>query len=307
MSRICVTISHKLIIVYDENMDAESNLNAAPSSALVAALRRLLRPLVRIMLTQGITYPFISDLLKSVFVEVADKEFRLGGRHQTDSRISLLTGVHRKDVKRLRNSTYDDGSVPSAISLGATLVARWVGTPEYLDAQGRPEPLARLASDGGTRSFESLIASVSKDIRSRVVLDEWLRLGVVRIDEQDCVCLNTDAFVPEKGFDEKVYYFGANIHDHLAACAHNLMGKKPPLLERCVYYDQLSAASVQELANLSKELGNQALQKINRRAMELQRQDENHAEADQRMNFGVYFYSASTETDSAEEGQNGQR
>ena len=288
-------------------MDTESTLNAAPSSPLVAALRRLLHPLVRVMLAQGITYPFISDLLKSVFVEVANKEFQLGVRQQSDSRISLLTGVHRKDVKRLRYSTYDDDAVPSTISLGVALVARWVGTPEYLDAQGRPAPLSRMASDGGAHSFESLIASVSKDIRSRVVLDEWLRLGVVRIDEQDCVCLNTDAFVPEKGFDEKVYYFGANIHDHLAACAHNLMGEKPPMLERCVYYDQLSAASVQELANFSKELGNQALQKINRRAMELQRHDENHSEADQRMNFGVYFYSANTETDSATAGKNDQR
>lgn len=289
------------------NMDTESNLNAAPSSALVAAFRRLLRPLVRIMLTQGITYPFICDLLKGVFVEVTDKEFQLGGRHQTDSRISLLSGVHRKDVKRLRNSTYDDDSVPSAISLGATLVARWVGTPEYLDVQGKPKPLARLASDGGTCSFESLITSVSKDIRSRVVLDEWLRLGIVRIDEQDRVCLNTDAFVPKKGFDEKAYYFGANIHDHLAACAHNLMGIEPPLLERIVYYDQLNAASVQELASLSKELGNQALQKINRRAIVLQRQDANHTGADQRMSFGVYYYNASTGTDPVAEGKNGQQ
>lgn len=284
-------------------MNTESTLNAAPSLALVAAVRRVLRPLVRIMIAQGITYPFVSDLLKGVFVEVADKEFQLGDRHQTDSRISLLSGVHRKDVKRLRDSPYDDNFVPSAISLGATLVARWVGTPEYLDAQGKPKPLARLASDGGTCSFESLIASISKDIRSRVVLDEWLRLGVVRIDEQDCVCLNTDAFVPKKGFDEKAYYFGANIHDHLSACAHNLMGIEPPLLERIVYYDQLNTASVQELANLSRELGNQALQKINRRAIVLQRQDANHAGADQRMSFGVYFYSAST----GSEGENGQQ
>lgn len=307
MSRICVTISHKLIIMHGEKMDTGSNLDAPRSSALIAALRRLLRPLARIMLAQGITYTFISDLLKGVFVEVADKEFQLGARQQTDSRISLLTGVHRKDVKRLRNSTYDDESAPSAISLGAALVARWVATPEYLDKRGKPLPLARLASEGGAQSFESLIASVSKDIRSRVVLDEWLRLGVVYMDEQDRVCLNTDAFIPEKGYDEKVYYFGTNIHDHLAACAHNLMGSKPPFLERCVYYDQLSAESVQELAELSRELGNQALQKINSRAMELQKHDKKNADANQRMNFGVYFYNASTEAETAAEKKDGQR
>lgn len=290
-----------------QHMNNESNLNATLSTALVTALRRLLRPLVRIMLARGITYPFFSDLLKGVFVEVADKEFQLDGRNQTDSRISLLSGVHRKDVKRLRNSTYGDDTVPSVISFGAALVARWVGTPEYLDTLGKPRPLTRLASESGACSFENLITSVSKDIRSRVVLDEWLRLGVVHIDEQDCVCLNTDAFIPNKGFDEKAYFFGANIHDHLAACAHNLMDIEPPFLDRIVYYDQLSTESVQELAGLSRELGNQALQKINQRAIALQSQDASHAGADQRMSFGVYFYSANTEANSTAEDKNGQQ
>ena len=256
------------------------------------------------MLNQGITYPFLSELLKGLFVEVADKEFQLGNRPQTDSRVSLLTGVHRKDVRRLRESPYNDEAVPAAISFGATLVARWVGGPEYLDNEGNPKPLPRLASDGGTYSFEGLVASVSKDIRSRAILDEWLRLGIAHIDETDCVRLNTDAFIPEKGFDEKVYYLGSNIHDHLAACAHNLAGNKPPMLERSVYYDQLDAASVEELAALSRELGMQALKKINRRAMELQRKNAGQSDANQRMNFGVYFYNTPAETNQEAENKN---
>ena len=67
-------------------------------------------------------------------------------------------------------------------------------------------------------SFETLVASVNTDIRPRAVLDEWLRLGVVQIDDSDQVCLVVDAFVPEKGLDEKAFLFGQNIHDHLAAC-----------------------------------------------------------------------------------------
>ena len=184
-----------------------SNLGT-PASSLVAALTRLLRPLVKLLLNHGITYPFLADLLKSVYVEVADKEFPVEGKKQTDSRVSLLTGMHRKDVKRLLHVEKRKDSVPAAVSLGAQLVARWTGLAEYLDEQGRPRPLPRLASDGGPLSFEGLVESVSKDMRSRVVLDEWLRLGVARIDEEDRVCLNVEAFIPERGFDEKAYYFG---------------------------------------------------------------------------------------------------
>ena len=74
-----------------------------PSPALVRALRKLLRPLVRLMLAHGITYPYLSDLLKGLFVEVAEQDFRLDAKAPTDSRVSLVSGVHRKDVARLRS------------------------------------------------------------------------------------------------------------------------------------------------------------------------------------------------------------
>ena len=65
----------------------------APRPSVVSALRRLLRPIVRLLLSNAITYPYLSDLLKLIFVETAEKEFGLGVRRLTDSRITLLTGV----------------------------------------------------------------------------------------------------------------------------------------------------------------------------------------------------------------------
>lgn len=274
-----------------------SSPSVGPSTALIAALRRLLKPLVRLLVNSGITYPYLTNLLKSLFVEVAERDFRLSGRNPSDSRINLLTGVHRKDVKRLRAEQHAADDIPANISLGAQLVARWTGIAQYLDDEGQPKPLPRLASDGGPMSFESLVASVNTDIRSRVVLDEWLRLNVAHIDELDRVCLNVNAFVPEKGYDEKAYYFGRNVHDHIAAGAHNLDGARPPFLERSVYYDRLSADSIQELEVLSRKLGMEALQTINRRALELQAADRQREQKRQRMNFGVYFYSEPEEQD----------
>ena len=103
------------------------------------------------------------------------------------------------------------------------------------------------------------------------------------------------AFVPEHGFDEKTYFLGRNLHDHIAATGHNLSDDGAPMLERAVYYARLRAESVAELEALSNELGMDALQRINRRARELQLADEEHADARQRMSFGVYFYRAAIE------------
>lgn len=272
-------------------MDEIIPIGPTPPPALVRALQRLLRPLVRLLLAHGITYPYLANLLKSVFVDVAAHTFRLPGKAQTDSRISLLTGVHRKDVKRLAHEPRAADTVPPAVSLGAELVARWSVSPEYQDADGRPRPLARFAADDPAVSFESLVAGVNKDIRPRAVLDEWLHLGIVRLEQDGRVYLNTDAFVPRHGFDEKAFYFGQNVHDHLAATAQNLMQNDAPFLERSVYYENLSPASVAKLAELSKTLGMQTLQAVNREARKLARADADVVGAKQRINFGIYFFS----------------
>jgi len=276
-------------------MPSPETPSASPSPTLVLALRRVLRPLVRLMLARGVTFPFLAELLKTLFVEVADADFRIGDKASTDSRINLMTGVHRKDVSRLRQALQSpDDSAPSVVSLGAQLVAIWLGTPRYLDGAGRPLPLPRFASEGGELSFESLVASVNSDIRSRVVLDEWLRLGVVRIDDERRVCLNAEAFVPAEGFEEKAFYFGHNLHDHCAAAAHNLLGEQPPFLERSVHYDALSPESIHLLAAQSEEMGMQALLAINKSALAAEEADIGDNSPRQRMTFGIYFYSTET-------------
>lgn len=267
-------------------------ISAQESPRLVlAALRHILRPMVRLLLSHGITYTVFCDMLKSIYIKVADEEFQLADKAQTDSRISLLTGIHRREVNRLRNETVLEISLPHNASMSALLLATWSGDQEYLDREGMPIPLQRLASKGGSKSFESLVQSISKDFRARVVLDEWLRQGIVRLDGDDNVHLIADAFAQPQDMEEKVFYFGQNIRDHLAATVHNLSGGAPPYLERCVFYDRLSAASVKELADYSRTVGMKALHAVNKRAADLQKRDKRLPDALYRANFGIYQFS----------------
>lgn len=265
-----------------------------PPRSLMAAVRRLLRPLVKLLLHYSVQYPALTHLLKQTYVEVATA-MPVDGKTQTDSRVSLLTGIHRLDVKRLRNEIVSGNEgPPMSVSLGAQIVARWTAHAEYLDNKGRPLPLHRLASAGGLMSFESLVRSVSKDIRPRVVLDEWLRLGVAQIDNLDRVILVTDAFAPSHGQDEKLFYLGKNMHDHLDACAHNLTRPDaPPLLERSVYYDHLSKDSTLMLSAYARQLSSQVMQAFSQKAMELQERDHLDANARYRVAYGQYFNQAS--------------
>lgn len=266
-----------------------------PPLVLVRALRRILQPLVRLMLASGITYPFLAELLKGVFVEVAQKDFRLDDKPSSDSRITLLTGVHRKDVRRLREAAVDGApALPEPMSFGAQLVATWLAQAAFVDSNGQARPLPRLPH-AGEASFEDLVSSQSKDIRARVVLDEWLRLGVVRLDEADRVVLNTEAFVPQAGLDEKLYFFAHNLHDHVAAAAANLSGSAPPWLERCVFYDALSAQSVDALHAQARRMGSDLLKGLSSSAQAMEEQNAQKPEPQQRFTCGVYFYSEPAE------------
>lgn len=266
--------------------------------ALMAAMRRLLRPLVRLAMRGGITFPALSDLLKGLFIELAERDGAEGDGPATDSRVSMLTGIHRKYVKRLREEASARSaafSMPRGLSMGARIAALWNSLPEYLDADGVPRPLPRQPASPGEPSFDGLVASLSKDIRARVVLDEFLRLGVARLDDRGCVHLLHSAFVPVEGIEQRAYYLGRNIHDHLAAVTHNLEGAGRPFPERCVHYENLSQEACESLLVLAEKNGMKALRTVNER-VQAGGATALPGEPQWQMNFGMYFYMAPAET-----------
>lgn len=268
--------------------EASGPTSSTPGQAVLVALRRVLSPLVRFLIARSIPFSVATEVLRSLYVEIAEDDFCVDGKKQTDSRVHLLTGVHRKDVRRLREARHAPGLAPRKASLTSVLIARWTTFDEYRDENGRPQPLARAAEHGS--SFDSLVRSVSTDIRPRVVLDEWLRLGIARVDEEDRVHLSVEAFVPPKDSEEILHFFGRNSHDHIAAAVHNVLGQGDPLFERAAAYDQLTPDSVAQLRRVAGEKGMDALRDVNRRAMKLQRRDAGKADATHRMSFGAYFF-----------------
>lgn len=272
-------------------------MQLAPPPSLISALQRVMRPLVRLMLRKGITYTYFADMLKGIFVDIADAEFKLDGKDQSDSRISLLTGVHRKDVRRLRHEPQPPaGDLPELISLGAQLVSTWISQAPFCKSDGTPQPLARLGSAGGELSFDNLVACVSKDIRARVVLDEWLRIGIARLDADDTVHLCANAFVPRDGFDEKAAYFAHNVHDHACAAVHNLTAEGVPFFERSVHYDALSSGSVAQLREHTSRGGMELLLALNQMAADLERSDATTPLPRQRITVGIYFFTEHSST-----------
>jgi len=258
------------------------------AARLQQPIARLLRPLVRLFIRCGTTYPALCDLLRELYVNVAVHDFALPDKEQTDSRISLLTGIHRKEVRRLRGAGAPVRLVPASVSRTTQIVARWLAASHFADESGAPAPLRRSGDEGDGPTFESLVEEVTRDLRPRAVLDEWLDRKIVAIDKDGKIALTEAAIAPRKGDERQLYYFGRNLHDHIAAAVANISADAPPFMERSVHYEGLSEELARRLEALSREVAQAALLTANREAEKAHRQDEG---GDWRWNFGVYVYS----------------
>lgn len=273
---------------------AKGGVPARASPGLDRAVRHLLRPLVRLLVERGVRYPELADILKDIYFQVAMESLAEEGE-ATTSRISLGTGLHRKDVKRMREADPGEG-VGRRTTLASEVFTRWVSDRRFLDERKRPRPLPRLASVGGTRSFEALAESVSRDVRPKALLDELTRLGLVEVDGEDRVVLDRKAFVPKPDSEEMHFYFGENVHDHLAASVHNLLGLDPMMLEQAIFGGDLSRESVDEIARLVRASWDGIMRDIVPKATELDARDARDGKTDHRMRFGLYFYAEPKKT-----------
>lgn len=233
---------------------------------LLRAAARIFRPVVRLLIARGVTFPRLAERLRALFVTVAAEEFSIDGRRLTDSRLSLLTGLQRREVKALR---LEEKAPAAGAGPLARVLARWGGDEDFLDPSGRPRPLSRMGEPAP--GFDALVARISQDIHPRTVLDELLRLGLVTL-EGDLVAPAAEAFLPARDEAALLGYFGANLGDHAEAAAANVLAapEPGPFFERAVHYNRLDPAALEELDALARSLGARALAELNARALALQ-------------------------------------
>jgi hypothetical protein len=270
-------------------------MNAPGDGGLaLARVLHVLRPLVRLLVHHGITYPALAAALKRVFLDEAQRELQRRGMATTDSALTLLSGVHRRDVRTL---TREPGSALAAAaareapapSLAAEVVGRWMHERRWLDRAGHPRRLPRGAGERG--SFDDLVESVSRDVRPRAVLDELARLGVAE-ETPEGVRLLAEGFAPRRGLEAMSALFAANVHDHAAAAVANLRGEAN-FLEQAVFVDELGEDSVRQLSQTATAAWKVAMREVMGQAQQRFDADQTRPQAErrQRARFGVYFYS----------------
>jgi hypothetical protein len=269
--------------------ETSSPTSSSRAGIVMRGVLKMFRPAARLLLRHGVTYPAFASALKRVFLEAAQAELASRGMAATDSALTLMSGVHRRDVRQLtRGAAPRAAAQGEAFGLATQVVARWLHDPAFAGEGGTRRALPRT----GDTSFDALVSAVSRDVRPRAVLDELKRLGVVDEDES-AVALRAEGFAPRAGFEEMAWLFADNLHDHLAAAAANLQGERN-FLEQSVFVDELTEASAASLHRVSTRAWKQAFATVMAEAQRRFDEDAAHAapaQRDRRARFGVYFYS----------------
>ena len=155
-------------------------MKKAAADILLEQSGALLLPWIQALVRHGVTYPQLAAQLKEVFFDAAVGELQAAGQRQTDSALSVLSGLHRKDVREFSSATPRPAA--ATVPLSSQIVTRWLSDPRYRDKRNKPRDLLR---NGSADSFEALAMSVSTDVHPRTALEELIRLGALPDREGD--------------------------------------------------------------------------------------------------------------------------
>ncbi|MFW2150865.1 DUF6502 family protein [Acinetobacter gyllenbergii] len=242
----------------------------------------MMQHIARWLIHSGVGYTDFVVALKPIFYEQALLELDRIKQNKTDSAVSLLSGLHRKDVSSFRQQANQTATeTPNfAISVPARVIARWIA----LDLP------TQIPVSGEENSFEALVKHISTEKHPRSILFELQRLGVVVQIDQD-VMLQQHSFTPDNQMQESKALFSANLSDHLAAGIDNFISEKPfTHLEQAVHAEKLTAQSVEALRELSIELWQDMAKQLLNAAIHHCDQDQEKDDAHYQFRFGVYQY-----------------
>ena len=196
------------------------------------ALGRLLEPIVLLLLRSGITWREFADLAKVKFVQVATDEFGIRGRPTNASRVAIITGIDRRDVRKLRlaaaeQPVFDLGfmSKPTQVLDG------WFHDPDFRAASGEPHDLQVSEGDD---SFAALVRRYVPGIPHVAMIKELRGVGAIEELPDGRLRALKRNYIPRELTDNQIRLWGSVLEDVGTTLEHNLMRKpsERPRFER---------------------------------------------------------------------------
>lgn len=261
---------------------------------LLRAIRVLLSPLVRILLRQGISYAEFSDVAKAVYVEVALKDFKVPGRKTTRTRIAVITGLTRKEVKRVIDEALQERYEPKTkySRLGRVLVG-WHTDTDFTGPYGMPLELQYETSMPGEPTIAELVKRHSGDMSPRSILDELIRVGAVRETDKGWYRVLRREYIPEALGQHNFERTGVVVRNFVNTVDHNMMKAAPGKgrFERLVMADDgIRKQDLSKFDNYIRERCQELLEEIDNWLTSLPKPKPEAGDEVVHTGIGIYHY-----------------
>ena len=228
---------------------------------LLAAIRHVLRPLVRMLLRNGVTWSEFADVGKEVFVQIAREDYGIAGRPTNSARVALITGMSRREVMRLKDVLLGERQreepPPARIS---QILSAWHLDPQFLDASGHP---AVLPETGDGASLAALLKRQAGDSPHGAVLKELLELKLVERTRHGFRVLARE-YIRSPSDPDLVRQASRALHDHANTIAFNVDAKRrgPARFERMVTHKALPRQHARAFEAYAASEGQKLLERI---------------------------------------------
>jgi len=230
---------------------------------VIHSCRYLLLPVIRFLLRHGVTWNEFSELSKEAYVTAARREYGIQGRPTNNSRVSLLTGLSRREVARIRDRLLDDDAPVDALQGNriSKVLTGWHVDSEFTDDNGQPNDLPMTGPTGSLSSLLKRYAgdlphgAIRKEMQQRGLIEE-IEGGHLRVLQRDYVYSSLDP--------EIIHRMGVTLHDHAATLEHNLNEDRlaPPRFEAMADNTTISPKAFQKFQNLVESRGLSFLEEI---------------------------------------------
>lgn len=208
---------------------------------LLAAFRHLMVPLVRILVRNGIQFRDFVEVLSGIYARVAVDEYAQPGRSMTLARLSVVSGMTRKDLNRVFGG--EDrlrGAFDSNANAIARLLQGWHNDPEFMGPYGFPRDLFFDRDGSGALTFGDLVGRYASGLPPAIVLDELIRVSAaLHVMETGMIRVLKRTFIPEAMAPELIEVFARGVRRYVETIDHNIRVREPEdrRFERWVFPD----------------------------------------------------------------------
>jgi len=255
------------------------------------ACRHFMKPIIRFLLRNGVTWDEFGELSKDIFVDVAREDYGIQQRPTNNSRVAMMTGLSRREVARIRDRLLDSGEdlVGRRGNRISQVLTGWHVDDEFTDDSGQPKDLPMTGPKG---SLSALLKRYAGDLPHSALRKEMLLAGLIEESAHGELRVLKRDYTYESLDPEIVNQMSVSLHDHAKTLDHNLNEerKSPPRFEGIADNIHISSRSARSFMKLVETRGMDFLNEMDGWLSTHEIEESKSASGrETRLGVGVYF------------------